>query len=230
MDSNVSDSLLDLEQSLDVDENQPPNFVPDTPVASQMPTKSTARASLGELSFVPESQSSPLPTSIIKQKTMFKIPDSPATDLDDSSFLAPSQQPVPIREKPSRMMVSSIQPRAELKEHMPTSKVKPCKETGFVPDSDDDDDMFNHDDSEAIGPTQAVDETETVIPAKTINESHDIILATQAVDETAEETDISQRLGDTEQFGKFGLDRVDTKDLDVLFEISKPSSSVGLTV
>ena len=111
-DSNVSDSLFEKEDNIDSDneENKPPNFVPDTPVAMKAPLKPLTRPSLGDMSFVPESQSSPLPTSVLKLQGAFKIPDSPVTDLDDSSFLLPSQQPVQVRERVSRMVTGSFRP------------------------------------------------------------------------------------------------------------------------
>ena len=92
VDSNASETLLD---DFD-DENVPPNFVPETPVVGkQFAIK--GRPSLSDLSFVPDSQSSPLPTSavaIMKNQSLFKIPDSPCSDLNESSFIAASQQPV----------------------------------------------------------------------------------------------------------------------------------------
>ena len=81
MDSNASETLLD---DFD-DENVPPNFVPETPVVGkQFVIK--GRPSLSDLSFVPDSQSSPLPTSavaIMKNQSQFKIPDSPCSDLNE---------------------------------------------------------------------------------------------------------------------------------------------------
>jgi len=45
-----------------------------------------------DLTFLPESQSSPLPGSSIRSVCgSFKVPDSPSSGLDTSSFLAPSQ-------------------------------------------------------------------------------------------------------------------------------------------
>jgi len=53
-DSNVSDSLFDIEDNNDgEDENIPPNFVPDTPVVIKPPVKPFSRPLLGDLSFVP---------------------------------------------------------------------------------------------------------------------------------------------------------------------------------
>ena len=89
VESNASDTLL---EDFD-DENIPPNFVPETPVPSkQLIPKS--RPSLSDLSFIPESQSSPLPTSSVANlKNHFKVPGSPMSDLNESSFIAASQQP-----------------------------------------------------------------------------------------------------------------------------------------
>ena len=87
--SNNSDSLLD-----DENENVPPNFVPETPAAVTRVAVVKGRPSLSDLSFVPESQSSPLPTSanIVKNNFPFKIPESPMSDLNESSFIGASQQ------------------------------------------------------------------------------------------------------------------------------------------
>ena len=89
VESNASDTLLD-----DFDgENVPPNFVPETPVLTKPPI-SKGRPSLGDLSFIPETQSSPLPTSSVANRMhLFKVPESPCSDLNDSSFIAASQQP-----------------------------------------------------------------------------------------------------------------------------------------
>ena len=50
--------------------------------------------SLPDQSFLPESQSSPLPSSIsaILQPSLFQVPESPSSDLNDSSFIGSSQQ------------------------------------------------------------------------------------------------------------------------------------------
>ena len=87
--SNNSDSLLD-----DENENVPPNFVPETPAAVTRVAMAKGRPSLSDMSFVPESQSSPLPTSanIVKNNFPFKIPESPMSDLNESSFIGASQQ------------------------------------------------------------------------------------------------------------------------------------------
>ena len=90
VESNASGTLL--EDDFD-DENIPPNFVPETPVLSK-PQIIKGRPSLSDLSFIPESQSSPLPTSSMANlKNQFKVPDSPMSDLNESSFIAASQQP-----------------------------------------------------------------------------------------------------------------------------------------
>ena len=90
VESNASDTLLDDDFD---DENIPPNFVPETPVQSK-PQIPKVRPSLSDLSFIPESQSSPLPTSSMANlKNQFKVPESPMSDLNESSFIAASQQP-----------------------------------------------------------------------------------------------------------------------------------------
>ena len=90
VESNASDTLLDDDFD---DENIPPNFVPETPVPSK-PQTTKIRPSLSDLSFIPESQSSPLPTSSMANlKNQFKVPESPMSDLNESSFIAASQQP-----------------------------------------------------------------------------------------------------------------------------------------
>ena len=66
-------------------------------LANSLPSKADHLCHLSDLSFVPDSQSSPLPTSavaIMKNQSQFKIPDSPCSDLNESSFIAASQQPV----------------------------------------------------------------------------------------------------------------------------------------
>ena len=90
VESNASDTLLDDDFD---EENVPPNFVPETPVLSK-PLINKGRPSLSDLSFIPESQSSPLPTSSMANlKNQFKVPESPMSDLNESSFIAASQQP-----------------------------------------------------------------------------------------------------------------------------------------
>ena len=120
------------------DENIPPNFVPDTPVAAHNNHPvSKGRPSLTDLSFIPESQSSPLPTSVAALKNPFKIPDSPSSDLNDSSFIASSQQPV----QNSRVTALSR------------------RQFTSVPTKIDESDDEEEDVTKEIPETQAVDET-----------------------------------------------------------------------
>merc|ERR1719312_1436143 len=129
VESNASDTLL--EDDFD-DENIPPNFVPETPVLSK-PQITKGRPSLSDLSFIPESQSSPLPTSSMANlKNQFKVPESPMSDLNESSFIAASQQPA----VPGRIGMLSRRQQT----NSPTA----------VADSDDDDE---------VAATQAVEET-----------------------------------------------------------------------
>jgi len=104
-DGNLSDNLLDEKEE---EENRPPTFIPETPVVGRaMPAteKIKARPATSangaisatcatDLSFVPESQSSPLPGSVLRHLEN-RVAESPASGLDDSSFLAPSHQVVP---------------------------------------------------------------------------------------------------------------------------------------
>ena len=55
-------------------------------LANSLPSKADHLCHLSDLSFVPDSQSSPLPTSavaIMKNQSQFKIPDSPCSDLNE---------------------------------------------------------------------------------------------------------------------------------------------------
>ena len=88
--SNCSDNLMkDLEEDA---ENVPPNFVPETPQTVKPTLK--GKPSLPDQSFLPESQSSPLPSSIsaFLKPSLFQVPESPSSDLNDSSFIVSSQQ------------------------------------------------------------------------------------------------------------------------------------------
>ena len=91
--SNASETLLkDLEED---GENVPPNFVPETPQAVKPTQPLRRKPSVPDQSFLPESQSSPLPGSIsaIRKPSVFQVPESPSSDLNDSSFIVSSQQP-----------------------------------------------------------------------------------------------------------------------------------------
>merc|ERR1719264_1451136 len=85
----MSDNLLE-----DEEENRPPNFIPETPVVARTVAPKAKSYPATDLSFVPESQSSPLPGSVLRHLDN-RVAESPASGLDDSSFLAPSQQVVP---------------------------------------------------------------------------------------------------------------------------------------
>ena len=90
--SNASETLLkDLEDDA---ENVPPNFVPETPQTVKSSNPLRGKPSLPDQSFLPESQSSPLPGSIsaILKPSLFQVPESPSSDLNDSSFIVSSQQ------------------------------------------------------------------------------------------------------------------------------------------
>ena len=93
--SNASETLLrDLDDLEDDAENVPPNFVPETPQTVKPTNPLRGKPSLPDQSFLPESQSSPLPSSIsaILQPSLFQVPESPSSDLNDSSFIGSSQQ------------------------------------------------------------------------------------------------------------------------------------------
>jgi hypothetical protein len=92
--SNCSDLSESLFDGAEDGENRPPNFVPETPAgaAAEARVKRLAGIEKSDLTFLPESQSSPLPGSSIRSVCgSFKVPDSPSSGLDTSSFLAPSQ-------------------------------------------------------------------------------------------------------------------------------------------
>ena len=92
--SNASETLLkDLDEDV---ENVPPNFVPETPQTVKPTPTSRGKPSLPDISFLPESQSSPLPSSVsaFLKPSPFQVPESPSSDLNDSSFIIlSSQQP-----------------------------------------------------------------------------------------------------------------------------------------
>lgn len=90
--STASETLLkDLEDDA---ENVPPNFVPETPQTVKPTPFIRGKPALPDQSFLPESQSSPLPSSLsaILKPSVFQIPESPSSDLNDSSFIVSSQQ------------------------------------------------------------------------------------------------------------------------------------------
>ena len=194
---NESDSLLD-----DENENVPPNpnFVPDTPVVNKA-VKSSSRPSLSDLSFVPESQSSPLPSSVglIKKNSFnFKVPDSPLSDLNDSSFIASSQQPT-----------TSIGNNKN--ENIPLSN------------------MLDYPGVRAAGLarrqlTTNKEESATAVDESDLGDDSKIVPETQAVEDTIDETrDCSDLLQaetekiDTDDGDVPAVERVDTKRLDGLF-------------
>ena len=93
--SNASETLLkDLEEDVENVENVPPNFVPETPQTAKPTPASRGKPSLADQSFLPESQSSPLPSSISAKlkPSLFQVPESPSSDLNDSSFIIVSSQ------------------------------------------------------------------------------------------------------------------------------------------
>ena len=92
--SNASETLLDDHE--EDAENVPPNFVPETPQVVKKP-RMRENPSLPDLTFQPESQSSPLPTSAtaILKTSQFQVPESPSSDFNDSSYIAASQQTNP---------------------------------------------------------------------------------------------------------------------------------------
>ena len=90
--SDASETLLkDLEDDV---ENVPPNFVPETPQTTKPTATIRGKPSLPDQSFLPESQSSPLPSSVsaFLKPSVFQVPESPSSDLNDSSFIVSSQQ------------------------------------------------------------------------------------------------------------------------------------------
>ena len=60
-DGEMSDNLLE-----DEEENRPPTFIPETPVIARTATDKAKSYPTTDLSFVPESQSSPLPGSVLR--------------------------------------------------------------------------------------------------------------------------------------------------------------------
>ena len=70
------------------------NAVPETPVKATPSIR--VKPSLQDQSFLPESSSSPLPSSVSAalKPSVFQVPESPSSDLNDSSFIIVSSQQV----------------------------------------------------------------------------------------------------------------------------------------
>ena len=69
----LSDDLLEQEEEEEGEENRPPDFVPETPAPAGRPAGKALLPAGGSF-FLPESQSSPLPGSVLKQIQVHTTP------------------------------------------------------------------------------------------------------------------------------------------------------------